>query len=93
MKDTFTEELIALQEDPMVQVHHFKVWNINKGDWEIPKRTAESIAELKGHILPNTGVEVDPTQLDDQGRYFPHGRAFQVDDAPVVETDSKKKPK
>ena len=78
----------------MFEVHHFKVWNINKGDWEIPpsKRTAESIAELKGHIIHDTAEQIDPTKLDDQGRYFPPGAAVQVDKR-VVETGTKKKPK
>ena len=78
----------------MVQVHHFKVWNINKGDWEIPpsKRTAESIAELKGHIIPDTAEEVSSLQLDDQGRYFPTGAAVQVD-RPIDEGRVKRKPK
>jgi hypothetical protein len=59
----------------MVQVHHFKVWNNNKGDWEIPssKRTAESIAKLKGEIIPDTDEEIHVTQLDSLGRYFPRG--------------------
>ena len=46
----------------MVQVHHFKVWNSQKGDWEIPrsKRTAESIDELKGQVIWDTAeVELE----------------------------------
>jgi hypothetical protein len=57
----------------MIEVHHFKVWNINMGDWQIPlsKRTAESIDELKGQIIWDTAEEVEFAELDDQGRYFP----------------------
>ena len=78
----------------MVQVHHFKVWNSNRGDWEIPpsKRMAESIYKLEGQIIPDTGEEVDITQLDIEGRYFPSGAAVQMD-RPVDEGPSKRKPK
>ena len=78
----------------MVQVHHFKVWNINMGDWDIPpsKRTAESIAELKGQIILEYAEEVNTAELDDQGRYFPHGGAIQVDN-PVDEGHLLRKPK
>jgi hypothetical protein len=78
----------------MVEVHHFKVWNIHKSDWEIPpsKRTAESIAQLKGQLIPGTGEKIDPSELDDQGRFFPSGTAVQVD-RPVIEDKKKTKPK
>jgi hypothetical protein len=61
----------------MVEVHHFKVWNINTGDWEYPppyKRTAEAIAETKGEITPETMEMVFLSMLDSQGRYFPNIR-------------------
>jgi hypothetical protein len=53
----------------MIEVHHFKVRDISKGDWEIPpsKRTAKSITELKGQLVPDTVKEVDPPQLDGTG--------------------------
>jgi len=53
----------------MIEVHHFKVRDISKGDWENPrsKRTAKSIAELKGQLFPDTVEEVDPPQLDGTG--------------------------
>jgi hypothetical protein len=59
----------------MVKVHHFKIWNQSKGDWEIPpsKRTSRSIIELNGTILPGSAEEIDPDQLDSQGRFFPPG--------------------
>jgi hypothetical protein len=60
----------------MIDVHHYKVWNINTGDWEYPayKRTAEAITELKGEIIPDTGQMVFRIMLDSQGRYFPNKR-------------------
>lgn len=56
----------------MVQVHQFKVWDGVHDKWKSPpsKRTAESIAELQGEIIPDTWEEVDPKELDDYGRYF-----------------------
>ena len=38
------------------RVHHFKVWNTHKGDWEIPpsKRMADSIHKLDGQVIPGT---------------------------------------
>ena len=78
----------------MVQVHHFKVWNSRKGDWEIPpsKRMADNIYKLEGQIIPDTLEEVDITQLDKDGRYFPSGSAAQVD-RPMDEDMKKKRPK
>jgi hypothetical protein len=78
----------------MVEVHHYKVWNIHKGDWEIPpsKRTAESITILKGQIIPDTGEDIDPVKLDAQGRYFPPGAAVQVQ-RPIDMGTLKRKPK
>jgi hypothetical protein len=78
----------------MVQVYHFKVWNTNKGDWEIPpsKRTADSIGDLKGEIIPDTAEEVDATKLDNHGRYFPTGKAVQMEH-PIADDKKKRKPK
>jgi hypothetical protein len=78
----------------MIEVHHFKVWNIAKGDWEIPpsKRTAESIAEAGGKIIPDTAEEVDPALIDGHGRYFPSGAAVQVE-KPIDMGTLKRKPK
>lgn len=78
----------------MVEVHHFKVWNNTKGDWEIPpsKRTVESISEARGEIIPDTAEEVDPTLIDGQGRYFPSGAAVQVE-KPIDMGTLKRKPK
>jgi hypothetical protein len=63
-----------------VTVHHFKVWNTAKQDWEFPpsKRTADGIVALNGQIIPDTAEEIELTQLDDQGRYFPSGSALTL---------------
>ena len=78
----------------MVEVYHFKVWNIHKGDWEVPpsKRTAGGILEAKGEIIPDTAEDVDPTLIDSQGRFFPSGTAVQID-RPVPDDRKKRKPK
>ena len=78
----------------MVEVYHFKVWNIHKGDWEVPpsKRTVESIVELKGEPIFDTAEEVDPALIDQQGRFFPSGTAVQID-RPVPDDKRKRKPK
>ena len=59
-----------------VTVHHFEVWDINRGDWvrQPLKSTAERIMEAtqgKGRIVPGTGEEVDASELDTHGRYDP----------------------
>ena len=74
----------------MVTVHHMKVWNGTNDKWEIPpsKRTAEDIAALGGVIIPDTAEEVDSTELDGHGRYFPHGAVVQV--VTPVDEDKKK---
>jgi hypothetical protein len=57
----------------MVHVYHFKVWDNYLSDWVVPlsKRTAEFIAGAKGEIIPDTKETVDPSALDDKGRYYP----------------------
>jgi hypothetical protein len=54
-----------------VTVHKFKVWDISVGDYVVQstKSTAERIKEIGGDIIPGTAEEVDPADLDDQGRY------------------------
>jgi hypothetical protein len=56
------------------------------------KRTAESIAELKGQIIPDTAEEVFAHQLDSHGRYFPSGAAVQMEH-PIASDKKKRKPK
>lgn len=57
----------------MVEVHHFRVWNVNLGDWIIPpsKRTAEDIAAVKGIIIEGTMENVPASSLDREGRWDP----------------------
>ncbi len=64
------------------------------GDWQIPpsKRTAESIDVLKGQIIWDTVEEVEFTELDDQGRYFPSRSRCSIV-TPVDEGKKKSKPK
>ena len=40
----------------MSEIHHFKVWSVNKGEWVIPsmKLGVKAIAELNGTIIPDT---------------------------------------
>ena len=59
----------------MVEVYHFKVWDSYLNDWVIPlsKRTAEFIAGAKGEIISGTKQTVDPSALDEKGRYYPIG--------------------
>ena len=77
----------------MVEVHHMKMWNGTNDKWEIPpsKQTAEDIAALGGLVVPDTAEEIDPSQLDEHGRYFPSGAAVQAD-RPIAD-DKKRKPK
>jgi hypothetical protein len=72
----------------MIKVHHFKIWNNAKGDWEIPpsKRTVESVVALKGFIIEGSAEEIDPGRLDGYGRYFPQGPALIT---PVEKTRKK----
>ena len=78
----------------MIEVHHFKVRNVNSGTWDIPpsKRTAEDIDKLKGEIIPDTMEMVFRSMLDSEGRFFPLGTAVQVV-RPVKEGKVKRKPK
>jgi hypothetical protein len=60
----------------IVTVHHFVVWDISCGDWvrQPLKSTAERIMEVaqgKGRIGPGTAEEVDASELDMHGRYYP----------------------
>lgn len=54
-------------------VHHFRVWDPYKEEWFHPshKSTERVIRQDRGEIIPGTAEEVDPSQLDAQGRYVP----------------------
>ncbi|MBZ0262989.1 MAG: hypothetical protein K8F90_20575 [Hyphomicrobiales bacterium] len=57
----------------MIEVHHYKVLNLETGSKEIADcmRTAEAIAELKGEVVPESEQLVFQGMLDSEGRYFP----------------------
>jgi hypothetical protein len=61
----------------MVTVHNFRKWHGQTDTIESPplKRTAEAIQLLGAEIIPGTAEEVDPSDLDDFGRYDPKVRA------------------
>jgi hypothetical protein len=56
----------------VVTVHSFRSWDPYEEKWFYPphKSTAEHIRD-RGEIIPNTAEEVDPSEIDPQGRYFP----------------------
>jgi hypothetical protein len=49
----------------MGEIHHFKVWSVNKGEWVIPsmKLGVKAIAELNGTIIPDTMEKI----VDERG--------------------------
>lgn len=58
----------------MVTVHHFRVWDIPNDTWIYPPlKSPESRIrnEARGEIIPGTAEDVDPSQLDEFGRYDP----------------------
>ena len=54
-------------------VHKFEVWDDLRGVTIVQpsKRTAESIEQIGGRIIPGTAETIDATLLDGCGRYFP----------------------
>jgi hypothetical protein len=57
----------------MVTVHHFRVFSIMLGCNVIRphKMTADAIKAANGGIVPGTAEELDPSTLDQHGRYYP----------------------
>jgi hypothetical protein len=56
---------------PMTTVHSFRAWDHIAGEFKVQshKSTAERIASIKGaQIVPGTEEEVDPSELDADGR-------------------------
>lgn len=53
-----------------VTVHSYRAWDPYKEEWFYPpyKCTAERIRD-RGEVIPGTAEEVDPSQVDAQGRY------------------------
>jgi hypothetical protein len=61
-----------------VTVHSVEAWDINRGDWAtLPFKTTEKGIEELPHtaglprIVPGTAEEVDASELDTHGRYYP----------------------
>jgi hypothetical protein len=57
----------------IVLVFHFRIWDFTKGEWIVQplKSTAENIKEIGGEVIPESGEEIDPSELDEYGRYDP----------------------
>lgn len=58
----------------MVTVHHFKVFDFNRGNFIIQplKSTVERINQIPtAEIIPDTAEEIQPSALDSEGRYNP----------------------
>ena len=68
---------------PLVAVHHFRVWDVARGDYVIPptdggrpsKRTQADIDRIGGLIIAGTEETVDETDLDVFGRFCPRASA------------------
>jgi hypothetical protein len=60
----------------MVTVYHFRVYDpANDATIVQPRKsTAERIERIRGEIIPGTAEEVDPSTLDEDGRYNPPSR-------------------
>ena len=58
----------------MVAVYHFKVWDQKAGKHVVQplKSTAKRIAEIGGEVIISSEERVDPSLLDEHGRYNPH---------------------
>jgi hypothetical protein len=55
----------------MVAVYSFRVWDSERGEYTSPpvKATAEYIRKAKGETIQGTTRDVEPSALDEQGRY------------------------
>lgn len=55
------------------KVYFYKVADAGTGEIRVPDRkaTAETVADLRGELLHETGEEVDASLLDQNGRYDP----------------------
>ncbi len=54
-----------------VTVHHFRIWDQLGGEMVVPasKRTAQSIKDIGGEIVPDTDQEVPISALGPDGKY------------------------
>jgi hypothetical protein len=57
----------------MVQVHSYKRWDISRGAYVTTrlKATPEYISAIRAEIRLNTAEDVDPSYVDEKGRYDP----------------------
>jgi hypothetical protein len=57
----------------MVQVHSYKRWDISRDKYVTTrlKATPDYIDTIKGEIRLNTAEDVNPSYLDNKGRYDP----------------------
>ena len=57
----------------MVTVHSYKRWDISRDVYVTTrlKGTPNYTTSIRGEIMLNTAEDVDPSRIDDQGRYDP----------------------
>jgi hypothetical protein len=57
----------------MVQVHNYKLWDTRRDKFVTSrlKATVRYIEAIRGEIRLNTAEDVDPSVLDERGRYDP----------------------
>ena len=57
----------------MVTVHRYKRWDISRDVYVTTrlKGTPNYIASIRGEMMLNTAEDVNPSCIDDQGRYDP----------------------
>lgn len=55
----------------MVTVHSYKRWDISRDGYVTTrlKGTPNYITSIRGEIMLNTAEDVDPSRIDDQGRF------------------------
>ena len=59
--------------DVPVTVYAFRCYDVDVGGYVVPpfKATKRAIAQhFNGQVLTLTGEDVDPSELDDEGRWF-----------------------
>ena len=71
------EPLVDQQEDEMVAVYGFKRYDISRDEHSVLpyKGTAEYIRSIRAEIIPGTTEDVDPSLIDEEGRY---GRTAEI---------------
>jgi hypothetical protein len=61
-------------------VYKFEVWDHVRGLTIVQpsKRTAESIEQIGGRIIPGTAETIEASRLDRHGRYYPPSMTFMT---------------